>query len=378
MAATEPTQYSFDDLAIWRTTLNGVRHAILPPSSDRPNPRLGDGMLFVSVFAPGCVYALDAATGEICWRRELPYLGSSSVNLAGDVLLAKTAQALYALEPASGRIRWEFCPHGANGETLYSQPALDGRRLFIGDRVGWLYCLDIETGQTNWKRETPDACHRDVNATGIVVAGLVIIATNAGLALAYSVEDGRPVWQCKLDGPCTNHLFLNKKQVIAATESLYFLEPVTGELQDHVQWPGLAVAFAAGTPSHVVLFRQPSWDQGKRNNKADRRRAKAETVFVLEGTRLIREFRCSGYASAMRFSLATGLLYVSGLRGLDILDPGTGEWLHTLRTSEAAGGFGLPDVTEDRIYVIDGKGVVCALRHPNLLIRPSRSPTIGN
>src|SRR5712692_7982669 len=91
---TEPTPHSFDDLTVWRTSLSGVQHAVLPPSSDRPNPRLGDGILFVSVFAPGCVYAIDAATGEICWRRELPGLGGSCVELAGDLVFAKTAQTL--------------------------------------------------------------------------------------------------------------------------------------------------------------------------------------------------------------------------------------------------------------------------------------------
>src|SRR6202042_1011810 len=101
-----------------------------------------------------------------------------------------------------GSIRWEFCPYGPEGETIYSEPVVDGRRLYIGDRVGWLHCLEVEAGETIWKQETSDASIRSVNATGVVVAGLVIIATNAGLALAYSAEDGRPVWQCKLDGPC--------------------------------------------------------------------------------------------------------------------------------------------------------------------------------
>ena len=363
MAVAEPTQHSFDDLAFWRTSLPNVQHAILPPSSDRPNPRLADGMLFVSVFAPGCVYALDVATGEICWSRELPYLGGSSVELAGDLLLAKTAQTLYALNPASGTTRWEFCPRGAEGESLYSEPALDGGRLFIGDRRGWLYCLDVETGQTIWKRETSDACNRDVNATGIVIAGLVITATNAGFAMAYSVEDGRPVWRCKLDGPCTNHLFMAANQVVAAAESLHFLAPTTGELQEHVRWPGLAVAFAAGTPSQVALFRRPSWDEWEKN-EADQRHPAAETMFLFEGSRLIREIPCSGYASAVRFSPATGLLYASGLKGLDILNPATGEWLHTLRPTERTSGYGLPDVAKDRIYAIDGNGVVCATQHP--------------
>src|SRR4051812_15548830 len=124
MAIKEPVQHSFDDLAVWLTCLPGVQHAVLSPSSDRPNPRLGNGKLFVSVFAPGCVYALDAATGEICWRRELPYLAGSPVELAAGLLLAKTSQTLYALDPASGSIRWEFCPRGSEGETLYSQPAV--------------------------------------------------------------------------------------------------------------------------------------------------------------------------------------------------------------------------------------------------------------
>jgi hypothetical protein len=91
-------------------------------------------------------------------------------------------------------------------------------------------------------------------------------------------------------------------------------------------------------------------------------------VFVFEGIRLVREIQCSGYASAVRFSPATGLLYASGLNGLDILNPETGQWLNMLRLAERTGGCGLPDVTKDRIYLIDGKGAVCALQHPHLAL----------
>jgi putative pyrroloquinoline-quinone binding quinoprotein len=362
MAATEPSQLSFDDLAFWRTSLPGVEHAILPPSSDQPNPRLGLGMLFASVFAPGVAYALDAATGDICWRCKLPYLGGHSIELAGDLLFAKTAQALYALDPRSGNIRWEFSPYGAEGETLYSAPTLDGKRLFIGDRLGWLYCLDVDTGETIWKRLTSDDANHDVNATAIVVAGLVITATNAGVALAYTVEDGRPVWQSKLDGPCTHHLFLAGKQVVAAAKSLHFLDPLTGELQDRVGRPGLEVGFAAGTPSQVALF----WNEWEKYNQAEVNQRESEILFMFEGARLLREIHCSPYASAVRFSRATGLLYASGLSGLDILNPDTGEWLHTLRSTEMTGGYGLPDVAGNRIYTMDGTGVVCAVQHPGV------------
>ncbi len=349
---------SFDDLALWRTSLPGVRNAVLPPATDRPNPRLGNGILFASVFAPGCVYALDPATGEIYWPRELPYLGDSCVELTKDLVLAKTAQSLYGLDPASGSIRWEFCPYGPEGETLYSQPVLHGGRVFIGDRRGWLHCLSAVTGETIWKQSASDGPMCNVNATAVVVAGLVVTATNAGFALAYTVSDGRPVWQAKLDGPSIHHLFLVGKHVVAVAESLYFLDPLNGELRGRLNWPGFEVAFAAGTPSNVALFTRSllaGWES------ADPVEPESETIFLFEETRLLREMRCSSYIQGIRYSDATGLLYTSGLRGLDILNPQTGEWQHMLQSADMTC---LPDVSENRIYAIDGNGVVYALQHP--------------
>jgi len=362
VTAAEPTYRSLDDLAVWRTSLPDVQFAILPPSTDRPNPRLSGGRLFASVLSPGCAYALDAATGEICWRRELPYHGDDSIELSGEALFLSTSQCLYALDLVTGSVRWEFSPYGAHGEMLYSAPVLDGKRLFLGDRMGWFYCLDAGTGQTLWKRLTSDDENDQVNAAAIVTGGLAITATTRGLALAYSVEDGEPVWRSELEGPCAHHLFLVGKQLIAAAESLYFLDPLTGELRGRVHWPGFSVSFAAGTPAKVALFRRESRDELETTDESGS--PEPETLLLFEGTRLVREIPCSPYASDVRFSPSTGLLYVSGLRGLDILNPDTGEWLHAL---ESADGIGLVEVTENRIYAMDMRGVVRALRHPDRL-----------
>ena len=325
-------------------------------------------MLFASVFSPASVHALDAATGEIRWRRELPGLGGQPVEPAGEVLLAKTAGGLYAVDPGSGAIRWEFCPYGSEDETMYSEPTLDGKRVFIGDRLGWLYCLDVETGRANWKRRTSDERNCDVNATAAVAGELVITATDARLALAYSVEDGKSVWRTRLDGACTHQVFLVKTQVVIPAHTLHFLEPVTGEMVDRAQWPGLYVSFAAGTPSQIVVSRTPTGNEFV----SEEHRRESERLLLLESAHLIREMRCSSYVHAVRYSRATGLLYASGLRGLDILNPETGDWLATLRSAERTSGNGLPEVTENRIYTIDGKGVVSALRHP--IVRQAGRP----
>jgi hypothetical protein len=279
------------------------------------------------------------------------------------MLLAKTAQTLYALAPESGSILWEFSPYGPQGETLYSQPVLDGNFLYIGDRRGWLHCLDVKDGKTIWRHQTSGGPNCDVNATAVVIAGLVITANNAGLAMAYASENGRPVWQGKLDGPCINHVFRVGKQVVAAAESLHFFDPLTGEPQGRVNWPGFGVSYAAGTLSNVVLFTRSLLAGWESCGPVER---DSEILFMFEGTRPVREMRCSRYAHAARYSSATGLLYTSGLMGVDILNPETGEWLHALRPPERAGGCGLPEVAENRIYALDGSGVVYGLQHPIL------------
>jgi len=323
-------------------------------------------MVFVSVFSPGCIYALDSSSGEICWRLELPGYGSSSTHLAGEMLLAKTSGTLYSLDPLSGRIFWEFCPYGPEREMIYSLPTVDGNRLFLGDRNGWLHCLNVLTGQTIWKRQISDG--DDVNATACVVGGLVITATNAGFAQALSVEDGQPEWKSNLDGGCINHLFVSNKNLAVAANSLHFLDPSTGESRGRVQWPCYPISFAAGASSKVIAFRHLDWTDDMSDEEKQRYHSEHIKVALIDSSRTIQEIACSEYAHAARFSPATGLLYVSGFRGLDVLNPETSEWLYTMKTDEENYSLSLPDVSKGGVYVMDGYGVVHALRHPDYFL----------
>src|SRR5215472_2387598 len=146
--------HTFDELAIWRTKLPQVQHAVLPPSDNRPNPLVTDTMVYVSVFSPGAVHALERQTGKIVWHREIPKFGGSAVHLAEGKLFAKTANTLFALEPETGKTLWSFCPYGDSGESIYSGPMLYRNHVYIGDRRGYLHCLDSQTGHTRWKKRT--------------------------------------------------------------------------------------------------------------------------------------------------------------------------------------------------------------------------------
>lgn len=117
------------------------------------------------------VVAIDAATGATKWRTVLPrrspnlqthkHRGPSGVPLvAGDTIyVANLASRLYALDTATGKVRWEFPPfdgkakeQGNNDGPPNPSPRLVGGTLFWS-HGGQLYALDPATGQS--KAGTP-------------------------------------------------------------------------------------------------------------------------------------------------------------------------------------------------------------------------------
>jgi hypothetical protein len=363
----EPENFIFEDYAVWRTPIPDIKFVGGYHHTDRPNPRLSNGKLFISIFSPGCIYALDTITGKIDWTVKLPSLADFCVEVAGNILLAKTSRSLYSLDYESGKILWEFCPYGYEDEMIYSEPTVNRQRLFISDRQGWLHCLDVLSGKEIWKNHLSE--EHDVNATACIANGLVISGSNEGFVYALSVEDGKIAWKTKIDGPCASHIFMHDRKVVASANSLHFIDPASGELQNRIEWPGYHIAFAANSPSNVLVFRRLVWKEIMTDEERKKYNSENCKAALIGSSGEIREIRCSDFAGFGRFSPFTNLLYITGQIGLDIINPATAEWLYTMRTSEPTPGyFPLPEVTNDRIYALDGNGVVYALKHPTTVV----------
>jgi outer membrane protein assembly factor BamB len=194
MASTKKVRtFDFRELTLWGTKLPEVTFAILPPSNNRPNPLATKETLYASVFAPGAICALERERGKLIWRRELPKYSSASVQLHEQRLLAHTPTTLFALNPESGETLWLFCPYGDEGESIYSSPSATENRVYIGDRKGYLHCLDADSGETIWRNLTNRA-GGDVNSTPLIVRNLVIVSTNAKTAVAYEAVSGKLAW----------------------------------------------------------------------------------------------------------------------------------------------------------------------------------------
>lgn len=345
----------FDDLAIWRVKLPQAKFAVLPPSSNRPNPLATDDVVYASVFSPGAVVALERCTGKVIWHRNLPKFGGPSVYLSHGTLLATTANTVHALNPETGETRWSFCPYGESGETIYSQPTVQKGHVFIGDWYGFLHCLDFETGKTKWKTLTSRAKNRAVNSTPVLSNGLVIISTNAKRAAAYDIKTGKVQWISRVDGPSSFGPLLCGDILVVVTNSVYLLQPNSGKIVRKFSWRSKRVRGAECVRRGIVatvVHSQPSDGSTKL------------VGLDLNGVRLNSTFRA--FVTFVRYVRETKLIYLSHLEGIDIRLPETGALVFEIQRKARTAGNGLIDVRQNGIYVLTMDGYVYALRHPSL------------
>jgi len=336
-----------------------------------PNPLVVGDLVVASIFSPGKIVALDRQTGDEKWSMDLPHLGSSHVSFVDGVLYAKTSRTLYALDPQSGRKKWEWTPYDVEGEWVYSSPAVAGDRLFIGDRNGVLHCLSTTTGKLLWWAQTSQAENRDVNATAVVVDDVVITATNSAFAIAYATDSGREVWRQELDrGSIFQIQRLQDNVVVQGWNSLYFLKPRTGEVVRKLSWPERRVRTTTVTGATLVTITEEDFDrEHPQSGDAELR--------GFSGADALYSHEYVGLMAMLRFDAATGMVYESRLDGIGIIDPVTGRRIHHI-TSESGFWPALPDVDGGTIYALASElhipqdqekpstrmGVLVALRHP--------------
>lgn len=347
------SSYTFDELVVWRTKLPKAEHAVLPPSNNRPNPLATDTMLYVSVFSPGAVYALERRTGKIAWEREIPTFGGSAVCLADGKLFAQTPNTLFALDPETGNTLWSFCPYGDWGESIYSALTLHQNSVFIGDRRGYLHCLDSQTGGTCWKKRTSRAKNDDVNSTPIVLNGLVIIATNARMAIAYEAKTGERAWVSKLDGPSHFGPLVCRGLLAVVTDSIYLLRPETGRIVRRLSWKDDAVSEAESTPRGIIAILR-----GKESSGAN------ATILGLNEKGVQFTEVSKVFVAFLHYAGETNLIYVSHLEGIDLHRSKDGRLLCRLERRKVPAGNSLVDVRQKSIYALTADGYVYALRHP--------------
>jgi outer membrane protein assembly factor BamB len=148
------------------------------------------------------VVALGAATGMVRWRRATGESGSatagSKVLLAGSNVIAGDYNVI-AFNRTTGTRRWRFVPTDGYGPGIYLGNVIDGV-VFAGSPAGRVYAIDTATGRLRWSALVADdgrtTVFQPLGKTGLVVAGYTTFTTpNVGGIAAFDAATGRERWR---------------------------------------------------------------------------------------------------------------------------------------------------------------------------------------
>ena len=149
----------------------------------------------------GNVYALDAASGALKWKFKTGDVVHASPAIAdGKVYIGSWDSNFYALDAATGKEAWRFKtgedPDIHNQVGIQSSAAVVDGVVYFGCRDSHLYALDAKTGEKKWAYGTKGSW---VIASPAVRDGKVYFATSdSGMVYALDAKNGDVIFSLNL------------------------------------------------------------------------------------------------------------------------------------------------------------------------------------
>jgi eukaryotic-like serine/threonine-protein kinase len=220
-------------------------------------PAISGGMVYFSSY-DGRFYALNAGTGKLKWKfttggerrfeakgihgflpknQTIPdpwdlYL-SSPVVVGGAVYFGSGDGNLYALDAASGELRWKF----QTGDVVHASPAFDAGTLYVGSWDSYLYAVDAATGHEKWRFKSGDdpLIHNQVGfqSSPTVVNGVVYVGCRDSNVYAIDAASGKEKWRFnnEMSWVIASPLVTKGKVLFATSDSSLFrmIDAATGK-----------------------------------------------------------------------------------------------------------------------------------------------------
>jgi eukaryotic-like serine/threonine-protein kinase len=182
------------------------------------SPAVSGGLVYISS-VDGKVYAVDADLGTKRWEfatkgerrftapgihgaiprtERMPdpfdvFLSSPTV-VGGTLYIGSGDQNVYALEAATGTLRWSF----AAGDVVHSSPAVANGLVYIGSWDRNLYAIDAATGRERWRyvtgNDTTIYNQIGIASSPAVVDGMVFVGGRDGRFHVVNAMTGVALW----------------------------------------------------------------------------------------------------------------------------------------------------------------------------------------
>jgi len=166
------------------------------------SPLLFDDAVYVTTME-GIAYCLKKKDGSEVWKyatgtdeRRTPQRGtppwgkpvrSSPATDGQSIFFGSDDGNLYALEKASGSLKWKFNA----GAPMFSTPVVSGKNVFVGTLGGVFYCIDASTGAMRWQYDAGAPIYGSAAAN----AQTAFVGASDGSCHAIDLATGKRVWK---------------------------------------------------------------------------------------------------------------------------------------------------------------------------------------
>lgn len=210
------------------------------------------------VYAASCsgkVFALDRASGQVRWSFETgATFHGQPVVASGLLIIPSDAGFVYAFELASGEVRWKT-PVPPPG--VLSDLVLAGSTVAGLDGWGQLFSLDLATGGMRWlfpPDGEPET--RGRVRTPLAAADRIFFAGPRGDVYAVDALSGEPLWKRDLGSPATTGLALAGESALLGTEDRHLVRLALsdGSVLARLELPSPASETPVVAPEAIILL----------------------------------------------------------------------------------------------------------------------------
>jgi eukaryotic-like serine/threonine-protein kinase len=241
------------------------------------SPAVSEGVVYFGSF-DGTFYAVDGATGQLKWKFQtdgerrfaakhlhgaspvsetmpdpFDFYLSSPVVWSGTVYFGSGDTNIYALDAASGALKWKF----KTGDVVHASPAISDGVLFVGSWDSYFYALDAASGKEKWRFKTGEDAdiHNQVGiqSSAAVADGVVYFGCRDSNLYAVDAASGKQRWAFNNKGSWVigSPAVSDGKLYFATSDSALFhaVDAKTGAAifsLDYKQWPLFSSPALAG------------------------------------------------------------------------------------------------------------------------------------
>ncbi|MDR1993952.1 MAG: PQQ-binding-like beta-propeller repeat protein [Nitrososphaerota archaeon] len=219
---------------LWKTFVNGDLPFTFGNLILKSSPAVIDNRVYIGSL-DSYLYALNGDTGDIEWQTKAkgPIESSPAVANGAVYFSAEEPQtgALYKLDAKTGDILWKYeIPYRVSfggGTQMLGSPSVAENKVFASSNWGDYFCIDATTGEMIWRFQNPTATEFIVSSPIYVNDGTVLLVNKFDLTSVYA-SNGWTQWTTYTgDEPYVSPSYADGKVYMATSQRNIFIFDTT-------------------------------------------------------------------------------------------------------------------------------------------------------